>query len=148
IDEVEGITVLGVNPPALSPSSRLLKRGMDLVVSIPLLVLLLPVMTAIAILVKVTSDGPVFYSQVRVGRKGHLFRIHKLRTMVTGAESLEGELKKLSAHPAWLLLDHDPRVTRVGRVLRRFSLDELPQLWNVARGDMSLVGPRPMPPAV
>jgi exopolysaccharide biosynthesis polyprenyl glycosylphosphotransferase len=148
IDDVEGITVLGVNPQTLSPSSRLLKRAMDLSIVVPALTLALPLMGVIAVLVKLTSSGPIFYRQQRIGRNGRRFHICKFRTMVADAELLEGELKKLSAHPVWLLLDRDPRVTKVGRVLRKLSLDELPQLWNVVRGDMSLVGPRPMPPEV
>jgi exopolysaccharide biosynthesis polyprenyl glycosylphosphotransferase len=148
IDDVEGMTVLGVNPVALTRSSQLLKRSMDVVVSLLALILLLPVMTATAVAVKLSSPGPIFYSQLRVGRGGRHFTIHKFRTMAVGAEQREKELRALSAHPAWLLLENDPRVTPIGRALRRYSLDELPQLWNVLKGDMSLVGPRPMPPSV
>jgi exopolysaccharide biosynthesis polyprenyl glycosylphosphotransferase len=148
LDDVEGVTVLGLNPPTLSPSSRLLKRALDVTMSLLVLALSLPVCAAIAILIATTSPGPVLYRQERVGLGGRRFRICKFRTMVVDAEARAAELKKLSAHPAWLLLEHDPRVTRVGRILRKLSLDELPQLWNVVRGDMSLVGPRPMPPDV
>lgn len=148
IDDIEGITVLGVNPPILTRSSRALKRSLDLVIAVPLLLLLLPLLFALAIAVRFDSKGPVFFRQVRVGRSGRRFRICKFRTMVQNAAALDSELRELSSHPAWLLLEDDPRVTRVGRLLRRASLDELPQLWNVIRGEMSLVGPRPMPPGV
>jgi len=148
IDDVEGITVLGLGTPGLTRSSRLLKRCMDLAISMPLLLLALPVMAAAAAAIKLTSRGPVLYLQERIGRGGRRFRMYKFRTMVVDAEAKGAELSAKSAHPVWLLLDHDPRVTSVGRLLRHASLDELPQLWNVIRGDMSLVGPRPMPPVV
>ena len=145
IDDVEGVTVLGVNPPALTRSSRFLKRVMDVSVALPTLIVMLPVFAVIAIAIKVTSPGPVFFSQPRMGRRGRQFRMHKFRTMVADADRQVEDLRKLSSHPAWLLLDHDPRITPFGRFLRQLSLDELPQLWNVLKGEMSLVGPRPMP---
>jgi exopolysaccharide biosynthesis polyprenyl glycosylphosphotransferase len=148
IDDVEGITVLGVSPPALTRSSRFLKRAMDITIASILLVLFLPLMIVAAVAVKATSSGSIFYSQERIGRGERRFRIYKFRTMVQDADARSDELKARSAHPVWLLLDHDPRITRVGRVLRHLSLDELPQLFNVVKGDMSLVGPRPMPPDV
>jgi len=144
VDDVEGITVLGMTPPNLTRSSRMLKRAMDLVVGSALLILLSPLMLGIALAVKLTSAGPVFHKQERIGRSGRRFRIYKFRTMVKDAELKGRELARQSAHPAWLLLDSDPRVTRVGRLLRHASLDELPQLWNVLHGEMSLVGPRPI----
>jgi exopolysaccharide biosynthesis polyprenyl glycosylphosphotransferase len=145
IDDVEGITILGLNPAALTPSSRFLKRAMDVTIALPVLILCLPAMLVVAAVVKATSAGPVFFSQQRVGREGRTFRMHKFRTMVADADERVEELKRFSAHPAWLLLSHDPRITPIGNFLRRTSIDELPQLWNVLRGDMSLVGPRPMP---
>jgi exopolysaccharide biosynthesis polyprenyl glycosylphosphotransferase len=148
IDDVEGITILGVTPPSLTRSSRLLKRGMDLFIAVPLLVVLAPIMLFISAAIKLTSPGPVFHLQERIGRAGRRFSILKFRTMVQDAEQKRGELAELSSHPVWLVLDHDPRITRVGRFLRHTSLDEVPQLWNVLRGEMSLVGPRPMPPDV
>ena len=148
IDDVEGIAVLGMGAPVLTRSSRLLKRCMDLAVALPLLVLALPVMALAALAVKLTSRGPVLYGQERIGRGGRHFRMYKFRTMEVDADAKASELAAHSAHPVWLLLDHDPRITRVGRLLRNTSVDELPQLWNVVRGDMSLVGPRPMPPHV
>ena len=148
IDDIEGVTVLGINPPALTRSSRLAKRTMDIVIALPVLTLSLPLLAVTAIAVKASSPGPVFYSQLRVGRDGSRFRLFKFRTMVRNADDVADELKALSSHPAWLLLEKDPRITRVGGFLRRTSLDELPQLWNVLKGDMSLVGPRPMLPSM
>jgi len=148
IDDVEGITVLGLSPPRLTRSSRLLKRAMDLTLAVMLLAILLVPMLVIAVAVKLTSHGPVFHRQRRIGRAGREFWMLKFRTMVQDAESQEEELQKQSLHPVWLLVEHDPRVTNVGRILRHASLDELPQLWNVIRGDMSLVGPRPLIPSV
>jgi exopolysaccharide biosynthesis polyprenyl glycosylphosphotransferase len=146
IDDVEGITVLGMNQPRLTRSSRMLKRGMDIVIATALLVVLSPLLLPIALAIKLTSPGPVLYTQERIGRGGGRFRIHKFRTMVRDAEQRAQELAGRSSHTAWLVLERDPRVTRVGRLLRHTSLDELPQLWNVLRGDMSLVGPRPLIP--
>jgi exopolysaccharide biosynthesis polyprenyl glycosylphosphotransferase len=144
LDEVEGVTVLGVNPPWLPRSSRALKRAMDLVIATTLLVLFAPLMALIAIGIKLDSPGPVFFIQERVGRRGKSFRLLKFRTMVNDAEQRRHELLAQSKDPNWLHLDSDPRITRLGRHLRRLSLDELPQLWNVLRGEMSMVGPRPL----
>ncbi|MDP2710644.1 MAG: exopolysaccharide biosynthesis polyprenyl glycosylphosphotransferase [Solirubrobacteraceae bacterium] len=148
IDDIEGITVLGINPPVLNRSSRMLKRIMDVSVAAVVLLLSAPVLIGAAIAVKRSSPGPLLYSQERIGRRGRRFRVHKFRTMVADADKLGADLATESRHPVWLLLDHDPRITAAGRFLRRTSIDELPQLWNVLRGDMSLVGPRPMPPSV
>jgi lipopolysaccharide/colanic/teichoic acid biosynthesis glycosyltransferase len=144
IDEVEGVTVLGLNPPILSRSSRLLKRSMDLFGSLACMLLLAPVLVLIAIAIKLDSSGPVLFVQARVGRGGKRLRIYKFRTMVRDAEAQTAQLRALSSDPNWLKLETDPRVTRVGRLLRLSSLDELPQLFNVAKGEMSLVGPRPL----
>jgi exopolysaccharide biosynthesis polyprenyl glycosylphosphotransferase len=147
IDDVEGVTVLGVNPPWLPRSSRALKRGMDLVIATPLVILIAPLLAILAVAIKLDSRGPVFFAQQRVGRRGRHFRLFKLRTMSVDAEQRRAQLIAQSTESGWLKLDHDPRVTRTGRWLRRLSLDELPQLWNVVRGEMSLVGPRPLIPA-
>ena len=146
MDDLEGVTVLGINPPTLARSSRLMKRGMDVAVAFTVLLLALPVMLVAAVAIKLTSPGPILFTQERVGRRGRRFRIYKFRTMCKDAEERAADLREASAHSAWLLLEDDPRITRVGRILRPTSLDELPQLWNVLEGDMSLVGPRPMPP--
>jgi exopolysaccharide biosynthesis polyprenyl glycosylphosphotransferase len=148
IDDVEGITVLGLSPPKLTRSSRFLKRAMDVTLASLLLAVLLVPMILIALAIKLTSKGPVFYRGRRIGRGGREFAMLKFRTMVKDAEEQERELRERSVHPAWLLVDHDPRVTKVGRFLRHTSIDELPQLWNVIHGDMSLVGPRPMTASV
>jgi exopolysaccharide biosynthesis polyprenyl glycosylphosphotransferase len=145
-DDVEGVTVLGLNPPWLPRSSRAIKRALDLAVASGLLVVFAPVLGLIAFAIKLDSTGPVFFVQERVGRNGRRFRLFKLRTMSVDAEARRPELVPESADPHWLKLDNDPRVTRFGRWLRRLSVDELPQLWNVVRGEMSMVGPRPLVP--
>lgn len=114
-----------------------IKRAFDIVVSVSGLVLLSPLLALIALQVKLSSRGPVFYSQERIGMYGIPFRIYKFRTMVNHAEE--------AGHPQ-LTLDGDPRITKVGHWLRKYRLDELPQLWNILRGDMSIVGPRPERP--
>ena len=123
------------------------KRAFDCVGSAALLVVLAPVLGIVALAVRATSRGPVLFHQERVGRDGSLFRIHKFRTMVDDAEDLLIDLRdRNEADGPLFKMRDDPRVTRVGRWLRRTSLDELPQLWNVLRGEMSLVGPRPALP--
>lgn len=144
VDDVEGITVLGISPPVLPRSSRLLKRVMDIAGASVLLLLTAPILVVIAAAIKLDSPGGVFFHQVRIGRRGRRFRLIKFRTMVADAEQQRDALLTNSKDPGWLHLDHDPRVTRVGRFLRLWSLDELPQLWNVLKGGMSLVGPRPI----
>jgi lipopolysaccharide/colanic/teichoic acid biosynthesis glycosyltransferase len=122
---------------------------MDVAGAIIGLAIAAPLFVLVAIAVRVTSDGPVFFSQIRVGRGGATFRIFKFRSMVTDAEQKRKHLEGLSVYSDQRLfkIPKDPRVTRVGRVLRRTSLDELPQLVNVLLGDMSLVGPRPPLPS-
>jgi len=136
--------VLGVNPPWLPRSSRALKRALDVSLVGTLLLLSAPLLALIALAVKFDSRGPVFFGQLRVGRGGRQFRLFKFRTMVRDAEQRRAALVQQSKDPNWLHLDHDPRITRIGRFLRLWSLDELPQLWNVLRGEMSMVGPRPL----
>jgi exopolysaccharide biosynthesis polyprenyl glycosylphosphotransferase len=146
IEDVEGVTLLGLSPPWLPRSSRATKRALDLLLATVLLILFAPLALLLGIAIKLDSRGPVMFAQERVGKGGRRFRLLKLRTMVDGAEGMIESLSAQSRDPNWLKLDRDPRVTRVGRALRRFSLDEMPQLWNVVRGDMSLVGPRPLVP--
>jgi lipopolysaccharide/colanic/teichoic acid biosynthesis glycosyltransferase len=122
----------------------LLKRILDLFCSLIGLILAAPVFFLAGVAIKLDSPGPVFYSQERVGLNGNSFRMYKLRTMIVDAERKVAQV--LSTNPLQgpvFKIPDDPRVTRVGRFLRRWSLDELPQLWNVLRGEMSLVGPRP-----
>lgn len=144
IDDIEGVTVLGLSPPVLSRSSWAQKRAMDLLGSALCLILTSPLFLIIALAIKLDSPGPVFFIQSRIGRGGRPLRVYKFRTMVRDAEARRDRLTGLSEDPHWLKLEADPRVTRVGRLLRLSSLDELPQLLNVVRGEMSLVGPRPL----
>jgi exopolysaccharide biosynthesis polyprenyl glycosylphosphotransferase len=144
-DDVDGMTMLGVRRFGLSRSSRMLKRAFDLVVVSISLVVLSPVLIAVAIAIRLDSRGPVFFRQIRVGRDGNHFRMFKFRSMALDAELRKDELRSLNeAGDGLFKIADDPRVTRVGRVLRRMSLDELPQLFNVLGGQMSLVGPRPL----
>ena len=123
-----------------------LKRIMDVVLSTIVLVLLCPLMLVIAIAIKLESPGRAIYRSRRVGKCGRKFDCYKFRTMVSGSDGLKENLRRLNQRrgPFFKIAD-DPRLTRLGRFLRKYSLDELPQLWNVLRGDMSLVGPRPHP---
>jgi lipopolysaccharide/colanic/teichoic acid biosynthesis glycosyltransferase len=127
---------------------RVVKRAIDIVSSASALVLLSPLLGLIALLVKLSSSGPCFYRWEVVGRGGQRFRGYKFRSMVVDADALKKDLSRHNERkgPTFKMKD-DPRITRVGRVLRRFSLDELPQLWSVLKGDMSLVGPRPVGPS-
>ena len=122
------------------------KRIMDLLLSAIGVLLLWPFLLAIALAVKLESAGPVIYASLRAGKKGQKFVCYKFRTMVDGADGLKDFLRQFNERQdAFFKIADDPRVTRLGRFLRKYSLDELPQLWNVLRGDMSLVGPRPHP---
>jgi exopolysaccharide biosynthesis polyprenyl glycosylphosphotransferase len=144
IDDVEGVTLLGINPPVLGRSSRVMKRCLDIAGAAVLGLFLSPLLIAVAIAIKLDSPGPVFFRQRRVGKGGERFDVLKFRTMHVDAEARRQELFAQSIDPNWLHLENDPRITRVGRRLRHLSIDELPQLWNVLRGEMSLVGPRPL----
>ena len=144
VDDLQGVTVLGINPPVLSRSSRVAKRTLDLAGASLMSLLAVPLLAVLAVAIRVDSRGPVLFGQERIGIRGRRFQMFKLRTMVTDAEAQRTELLAQSKDPAWLHLDDDPRITRMGRLLRLASLDELPQLWNVLKGDMSLVGPRPL----
>ena len=144
-DEVEGMAMLGVPRFGLCRSSRLLKRTFDLIAGTVGLVLISPLLAAIAVAIRLDSKGPIFFRQVRVGWKGEHFFMFKFRSMVADADTRKEELRSLNVAGAGLFkVENDPRVTRVGHFLRRTSLDELPQLFNVLRGEMSLVGPRPL----
>jgi exopolysaccharide biosynthesis polyprenyl glycosylphosphotransferase len=132
----------------LTGAQAFLKRAFDLLVASMMVLLLLPVLAVIALLIKLTSPGPVLFRQTRTGRKGRTFDVLKFRTMVAGADGMRAALQELNEADGPLFkLRQDPRTTKVGRVLRRWSLDELPQLFNVLRGEMSLVGPRPAIPS-
>jgi exopolysaccharide biosynthesis polyprenyl glycosylphosphotransferase len=143
-DTVGGVTLLGVRRPGLSRSSRAVKRAMDVLGSSLGLLVLAPFGLLVAIAIKLDSRGPVFFRQQRVGRDGRVFSMFKFRSMVDGADAQRAALQSLNETDGLFKLREDPRVTRVGRLLRRSSIDELPQLINVLRSDMSLVGPRPL----
>ncbi|WP_294368387.1 sugar transferase [uncultured Clostridium sp.] len=123
------------------------KRTIDIIGAGLGLILLSPIIAVVACAVKVTSKGPVFFSQKRVGKNGELFEMYKFRSMVVNAEELKENLEEQNemSGPMFKIKD-DPRVTKVGKFIRKTSIDELPQLWNVLKGDMSLVGPRPSLP--
>jgi exopolysaccharide biosynthesis polyprenyl glycosylphosphotransferase len=144
----DGLPMLHVEHPRLHGGLRLVKELVDRVGALVLLVAFGPVLLGVALCVRVTSRGPVLFRQIRVGRDGRLFRIYKFRSMYVDAEARLAELRHLNEQDGVLFkIRDDPRVTRVGRWLRRFSLDELPQLLNVLLGQMSLVGPRPPLPS-
>jgi exopolysaccharide biosynthesis polyprenyl glycosylphosphotransferase len=150
VHSVESVPLLGLRPTRLPRSSLFLKRVMDLLVTTLGLALLAPFFALIAVAIKFDSSGPVFFRQARVGRDNRKFRIWKFRTMTVDADERKHEVVHLNKHlqnggdPRMFKITNDPRVTRVGRFLRKFSIDELPQLLNVSVGQMSLVGPRPL----
>ncbi len=143
-DDVGGLVLMGVPRFGLSRSSQFLKREFDLAGAMLVLLLAAPVMAAIAVAVKLGSPGPVLFRQTRVGRDGHPFQMLKFRSMVDGADALKEALRAHNEAEGLFKIEADPRITRIGRLLRRTGLDELPQLFNVLSGDMSLVGPRPL----
>jgi exopolysaccharide biosynthesis polyprenyl glycosylphosphotransferase len=143
-DDLGGMPLLGVPRFGLSRSSLAIKRAFDLLGACVLLLFAAPVMALLAILVRLDSAGPTLFRQTRVGRDGRQFEMLKFRSMVDGADAMKSELRKHNEADDLFKIANDPRMTRVGRLLRRTSLDELPQLLNVLRGDMSLVGPRPL----
>lgn len=136
-NQLYGIPLIEVNPQLMPVWERKIKRLMDIVFSLIILIVTLPITLLVAIAIKLDSEGPVFYKQIRVGKDGKEFKIYKFRSMFKDAEKHTG--------PVWSTKD-DPRITRVGKILRKFRLDEIPQFINVLRGEMSLVGPRPERP--
>jgi exopolysaccharide biosynthesis polyprenyl glycosylphosphotransferase len=144
-DDLHGVTVMGVRRFDLTRSSARFKRAFDVLGASLGLLAVAPVMIAFAVAIKLDSRGPVFFRQLRVGRHGKRFQMLKFRTMVDGADALKDSLRhRNEAQEGLFKIAEDPRVTRVGRLLRRTALDELPQLINIVRGEMSLVGPRPL----
>ncbi len=137
LEDLDGIPMIAINDVPLQGFNSVLKRVLDIVISAAALAVLAVPMAIIAAVVKLTSEGPVFYRQERMGLDGRAFTVFKFRSMYAGAEDDTG--------PIWAR-DDDPRTTAIGRYLRRFDLDELPQFWNVLKGDMSIVGPRPERP--
>ena len=146
IEQVGELPVITLHAERLPALSLVLKRVVDVMGAGLVLIALSPLLAAIAALIKLDSRGSVLYCAQRAGRKGQRFRCYKFRTMVRDADALKDRLRQNNqrAGPFFKIVD-DPRITRLGRILRRYSLDELPQLWNVVKGDMSLVGPRPHP---
>lgn len=142
-----GIPTIQFSPPLVAGLDFWVKRIFDIVVSTFLIILLSPLLLGLAILIKLDSPGPFFYKQERVGLHGNLFKVLKFRTMVIDADKLQKELEAQNEMKDGVLfkMKDDPRITRVGKFLRRTSLDELPQLFNILFGQMSLVGPRPLP---
>ena len=145
-ERIGDMPLISLHEERLPVVGLFLKRALDVAGAGVALMLLAPALAVIAILVRLDSPGPALYAALRAGRKGRAFRCYKFRTMVRDADGLKEKLRGRNQRqgPFFKITD-DPRITRVGRVLRRYSLDELPQLWNVLRGEMSLVGPRPHP---
>jgi Undecaprenyl-phosphate glucose phosphotransferase len=137
LEELDGVPIISLNDVPLQGFNTVLKRALDIALSATALAIAGIPMGIIALAIRLTSNGPVLYRQVRMSLDGHSFTVYKFRSMLQGAEEATG--------PVWAR-DNDPRCTSVGRLLRRFDLDELPQLWNVLRGEMSVVGPRPERP--
>ncbi len=147
VDDIGGIPLLGIKEASIPRAGRLVKRGMDILLSALALIVAGPVLLLTALVVRLESPGPAIFKQIRVGERGRAFTIYKFRSMRQGAEEEQSQLlnRNEASGPLFKIKD-DPRLTRVGRFLRRASLDELPQFINVLRGEMSLVGPRPGPP--
>jgi exopolysaccharide biosynthesis polyprenyl glycosylphosphotransferase len=145
-EQVGPFPLIPVNEERLPEVGLVLKRALDIVLASVALVLLAPLLLAVALTIKLDSSGPVFYRAVRAGKKGRQFLCWKFRTMAINSDQMKADLRERNERegPTFKVTD-DPRITRAGRLLRRYSLDELPQLWNVLKGEMSLVGPRPHP---
>jgi exopolysaccharide biosynthesis polyprenyl glycosylphosphotransferase len=143
---IGGFPVMDLQWQPIPSVGLAVKRALDIVIATFMLILTTPILALVAILIKLDSPGPVLYVADRVGRKGLKFRCYKLRTMVAGADQEKENLRRANErHGPFFKIENDPRITKLGRWLRKASLDEVPQLWNVLRGDMSLVGPRPHP---
>ncbi len=144
VDDLGGIPLIGVRQPTFSPVNDAIQRAFDLVVAIPIALLSLPVVLVAALAIRLDSPGNPIFSQRRAGKNGRPFKFYKLRSMVEDAEQQRGGLlDRNEADGPLFKIKNDPRTTRVGRIIRKLSLDELPQFWNVLKGDMRVVGPRP-----
>ena len=149
VEELAGIPMLNLRAPALSEYQRMTKRAFDVLVTLVSMIAALPAMGIIALLVRLTSPGPIFYRAKRAGENGRIFEMLKFRTMVHNADQLLSQVAMQDPQGNTIFkVQDDPRVTPLGRFLRKTSMDELPQLFNVLRGDMSLVGPRPEMPVL
>ena len=147
LDQLNGVPLIGMQPVAITGLNQTIKRLVDVTVAVIVLLLTSPLWVLVPVTIRLDSPGPVLFNQVRIGRKGEPFVVHKFRSMVANAEAQKSQLMAFNEADGPLFkIRNDPRMTRVGRFLRRTSLDELPQVWNVLKGDMSLVGPRPALP--
>jgi exopolysaccharide biosynthesis polyprenyl glycosylphosphotransferase len=148
VEDIAGVPMIGMKEVSISGLNQLIKRSIDVIFSTVALVLGAPLMGLVALMIKLESPGPVLFRQERVGKNGRRFILHKFRSMVADAEAQQSSLRDLNEADGPLFkIKDDPRLTRLGKWLRRLSLDELPQFYNVLRGDMSLIGPRPPIPA-
>jgi exopolysaccharide biosynthesis polyprenyl glycosylphosphotransferase len=144
LDSLGGVPLIGLRDPVIDDFQRFVKRLVDIVLSALGLLLMAPVMLATAIAIRLNGDGPIFYRADRVGENGRLFKMYKFRSMVTNADKMQNLVNRSDGQGnTFHKIAEDPRITPVGRFIRRTSIDELPQLINVLKGDMSLVGPRP-----
>jgi len=147
VEEFAGLPMLNLRAPAISEYQRMVKRGFDLISTLLAMPILLPCIALTAAAIKLDSTGPVFYRQKRVGENGRIFEMIKFRTMVVNADAFQQQVETVNEEGQLIHKQrNDPRVTRVGKILRRASMDELPQLFNVLKGEMTLVGPRPEMP--
>jgi len=148
VEELAGVPMIDLRAPALNDAQRLMKRAFDLIVTLLIMPIAFPLMAIISIAIILDTKGPIFFRQVRVGENGKLFEMLKFRSMVVGADKMQYVIEEVDAQGRIHQRKNkpDPRITRVGRILRKTSLDELPQLFNVLKGEMSLVGPRPEMP--
>ena len=146
LESLGNIPLISLHEEKVPVAGLLVKRAIDVAAAGIALIALAPALLVIAVLIKIESSGPILYKAPRAGRKRRPFPCYKFRTMVRNADELKESLREQNQRSGpFFKITHDPRITRVGRFLRRYSLDELPQLWNVIRGDMSMVGPRPHP---
>jgi exopolysaccharide biosynthesis polyprenyl glycosylphosphotransferase len=148
IEEIAGVPMIGIKEAGISGINQLIKRALDITIAGLVLIIAAPLAGLVALMIKLDSPGPVLFQQQRVGKNGRLFTIYKFRSMIDGADYQKEALQELNEADGPLFkIKNDPRMTRLGRLIRKLSLDELPQLYNVLVGDMSLVGPRPPIPA-
>ena len=148
VEDLNGVPLLTTRDISIQGWNLVIKRTFDLVIGLVAGIVALPILLLLALAIRLDSPGPILYSQVRVGKNEKTFRVYKFRSMVSNAEALQPEVQELNESTGPLFkIRNDPRLTRVGRFIRRYSLDELPQIYNVLRGEMSLVGPRPNLPS-
>ena len=143
---IDNMPLIGLRRRTLSRWDLMLKRSVDFILILTTGILVIPILLIVAILIRLDSPGPILYKHLRLGKGGRHFTFYKFRSMFKDADKRQEELgKSYKVNPFLFKIKNDPRITRAGRILRKFSIDELPQLWNVLKGDMTLVGPRPLP---